>query len=189
MKEIKNINMKQCSKCKEFKEITEFNKKTAAKDGYCSQCKSCKSNFNRNRYNKNRIDIRKKQTEYYKEHRNEIIQYKNKYQRDRLKLDINYKLTRNLRRRLHSIIKGKLKVGSAIKDLGCSVEFLKQYLESKFQEGMTWNNYNFKGWHIDHIIPLSSFDLTDKEQLLKACHYTNLQPLWAKDNLVKNNKL
>jgi hypothetical protein len=65
--------------------------------------------------------------------------------------------------------------------------FLK-YLESKFQSGMTWENYGKNGWHIDHIRPLSSFNLIDDKQLKLACHYTNLQPLWAKDNLVKSNK-
>ena len=85
-------------------------------------------------------------------------------------------------------LKRNQKVGSAVGDLGCSVEFLKQYLEFKFQSGMTWDNHSQFGWHIDHIIPLSSFDLTDREQFLKACHYTNLQPLWWNENLSKYNK-
>jgi hypothetical protein len=80
------------------------------------------------------------------------------------------------------------KTGSAIDELGCSVDQLKRYLESKFQPGMTWDNWTRDGWHIDHIKPLSSFDLTDPGQFKVACHYTNLQPLWAKDNLVKSNK-
>ena len=54
---------------------------------------------------------------------------------------------------------------------------------------MTWDNWTTDGWHIDHIKPLSSFDLTDRKQLLEVCHYTNLQPLWAKDNLIKSDKL
>ena len=66
---------------------------------------------------------------------------------------------------------------------------LKIYLESLFQEGMTWDNYNFYGWHIDHIIPIASFDLSDPEQQKKCFHYTNLQPLWASDNLQKGVKL
>jgi hypothetical protein len=63
---------------------------------------------------------------------------------------------------------------------------LKIHLESKFQPGMTWENHGRNGWHIDHIKPLCSFDLTDLMQLRQACHYTNLQPLWAKENLRKN---
>jgi hypothetical protein len=103
-------------------------------------------------------------------------------------LNINSKLAALLRSRMNSCIKGLYKSGSAVRDLGCSIEFLKTYLESQFQSGMTWENWSMNGWHIDHILPLSSFDLTDREQLLKACHYTNLQPLWAKDNLSKGKK-
>lgn len=62
------------------------------------------------------------------------------------------------------------------------------YIESKFEEGMNWNNWSHKGWHIDHIKPLSSFDLSKREEFLKACNYTNLQPLWAVDNFKKSNK-
>ena len=70
-----------------------------------------------------------------------------------------------------------------------TVEQLKQHLESKFQPGMSWDNWTTDGWHIDHIKPLSSFNLNDRKQLLSACHYTNLQPLWAKDNLSKSDKI
>jgi hypothetical protein len=73
--------------------------------------------------------------------------------------------------------------------LGCSIEFLKAHLESKFQPGMSWDNWSHKGWHVDHIVPISAFDLTDEAQLKQACHYTNLQPLWAKDNLKKHAKI
>lgn len=94
-----------------------------------------------------------------------------------------YKLKFLLRGRLNKALKNNYKTGSAVRDLGCSIEFLKQYLESKFQPGMTWDNI-----HIDHIRPLASFDLTDPEQLKQACHYTNLQPLWPIDNLKKGAK-
>lgn len=89
-------------------------------------------------------------------------------------------LAKNLRDRLRKAIKGNYKSGSAVRDLGCSVDYLKVHLETQFRSGMSWQNYGNKHgqWSIDHIIPLSSFDLTDREQCLKACHYTNLQPLW-----------
>jgi hypothetical protein len=109
-------------------------------------------------------------------------------QRNREKHDLSFKIKRRLRHRLYCALKNNIKIGSSIEELGCSVIELKQHLESKFQSGMTWENYGLRGWHIDHIIPLDSFDLSDPEQLRKACHYTNLQPLWAKDNLVKSNK-
>jgi hypothetical protein len=90
---------------------------------------------------------------------------------------------------LNAAIKNNQKIGSAVKDLGCSIEELKIYLESKFQEGMSWDNWSLKGWHIDHIKPLASFDLTDRNQLIQAYYYTNLQPLWAKDNMAKSDKI
>ena len=99
-----------------------------------------------------------------------------------------YRLKSILRSRLNNVIKDNCKSGSFVADLGCSVEFLKTYLEDKFQPGMNWSNHTIKGWHIDHIIPLSTFDLSNREELKKACHYTNLQPLWSKDNWQKGDK-
>jgi len=114
---------------------------------------------------------------------------KNKRNRERKKNDIQYKLSDNLRTRLYHAINNNQKVGSAVRDLGCTIDELKTYLESKFQPGMNWDNWTIDGWHIDHIKPLSSFDLSDRKQMLEACHYTNLQPLWSKDNLTKSDKI
>lgn len=111
------------------------------------------------------------------------------YVNERLKTDIQFKLRFNIRHRLYLALKGKVKRGSAVKDLGCSIIELKDHLEKKFKEGMTWQNWAVKGWHIDHIKPLDSFDLTDRDQLLKAVHFTNLQPLWAIENIKKGNKM
>jgi hypothetical protein len=111
------------------------------------------------------------------------------YRNIKRETNIQYKLSDNLRGRLRKAIKGNQKSGSAVKDLGCTIDELKTYLESKFLNGMTWDNYGYYGWHIDHIKPLSSFDLSDRKQMLEACHYTNLQPLWAKDNLIKSDNI
>lgn len=73
--------------------------------------------------------------------------------------------------------------------LGCDwIDFIA-HIEAKFQPGMTWNNHGRSGWHFDHIRPLSSFDLTDPRQLSEGCHFTNVQPLWAADNVRKGGKV
>jgi Uri superfamily endonuclease len=115
---------------------------------------------------------------------------KREYHNHLLKTNIEYRLKANLRRRLNHAIGKNIKLGSAVRDLGCSPKELRDYLESKFQPGMSWGNYGNKDncWSIDHIIPLSWFDLTDWKQFLIANNYTNLQPMWHIDNLIKNNK-
>jgi hypothetical protein len=73
--------------------------------------------------------------------------------------------------------------------LGCSINFLKKYLEDRFKEGMLWRNYGIYGWHIDHIIPCYNFDLSKLEEQNKCFHYSNLQPLWAKENWSKHTNI
>jgi hypothetical protein len=127
---------------------------------------------------------------YRREYRkNNIIKerlYQNNYTKIRLKEDSNYKILTNLRNRIYQALKGVKKSSKTQDLLGCSIDFLKLYLEKKFQDGMNWNNYG--KWHIDHIKPCASFDLTDIEQQKICFHYTNLQPLWAIDNIKKSNK-
>ena len=93
-------------------------------------------------------------------------------------------LAGKVRKRLNGIAKS---VGT-LELIGCSIESLKQHLASQFQAGMSWENYSYRGWHIDHKRPCASFDLTDPAQQKACFHYTNLQPLWAKDNLSKGAK-
>jgi hypothetical protein len=90
--------------------------------------------------------------------------------------------------RVRHALKGNTKHHRSVEMLGCNAKELKNYLASKFTDGMTWENYGRNGWHVDHIRPCSSFDLSDPEQQKQCFHYTNLQPLWAKDNLHKGNK-
>lgn len=102
---------------------------------------------------------------------------------------LNSKIARRLRSRLSNALNNNQKAGSAVGDLGCSIEEFKKHLESQFTDGMTWDNYGYWGWHIDHIIPLSTFDLSDPDQFKQACHFTNLQPLWSNDNFKKSDSL
>lgn len=102
--------------------------------------------------------------------------------------NLEFRVKHSLRSRLNHALKNDQKTGSAVNDLGCSIAEFKVHIESLFQPGMAWSNYGRRGWHIDHIKPLARFKLSDSEELKKACHYTNLQPLWAKDNLSKGIK-
>jgi hypothetical protein len=141
--------------------------------------------------------LKKLRSEYTRAHKEQKREYDKKYRvknaqkillaHRRARLDPVKKIKFNLRTRISMVIRGKIKNGHTIKSLGCSLPALLSHLMSKFQSGMTWENYGRKGWHIDHIKPLAAFDLTDHEQYLQACHYTNLQPLWWYDNLKKSD--
>jgi len=104
-----------------------------------------------------------------------------------------YKLVHVLRSRLQSAIRkgvgssGK-KCDKTLNLLGCSVDELKAHLEKLFQPGMSWDNHGINGWHIDHIRPCASFDLTDPDQQRQCFHWSNLQPLWANDNWAKGGQ-
>jgi hypothetical protein len=132
---------------------------------------------------------------YYKHKQRDInIKYAKKARKkinlyfvNKKKQNVNFRITMNLRSRVGQAIKYNAKNTSTKKILGCTIEFLKQYLQDKFTDGMSWDNYG--KWHIDHIIPCNNFNMTNEEQQQKCFHYTNLQPLWARDNLSKGCRL
>lgn len=112
-----------------------------------------------------------------------------RYVKGRRAVDIDFRIKLNITSAMYRALNGNDKSDHTIELLGCSIEYLRHYLEDQFVEGMTWDNYGRNGWHIDHIIPLSYFDFTDPEQQKRAWHYTNLRPLWAIDNMQKGNKI
>lgn len=173
--------MKVCSKCKNELPLSAFAKNKSKKSGVNSYCTPCMRQY----YRDNKERHAKRAKEYADKNREALNQ---KYY-ERLRTDVQANLAHTLRSRFNHAVNNDAKRGSAVRNLGCTIEEFKTYLESKFQDGMTWENKGMYGWHIDHIIPLDAFDLTDIEQVKKACHYTNLQPLWAKDNLKKRNKI
>jgi hypothetical protein len=131
--------------------------------------------------------------EYYKKNKDKIAKYNVKYSREKYKTDPQFRLGTCIRTRIkdaltYNRITSIKKTQRTEELLGCTIEECKIYLESLFKEGMSWDNYGYRGWHIDHIVPCSAFDLTNIEEQKKCFHYTNLQPLWAKDNLSKGNK-
>lgn len=195
-----------CSKCRCLKELGEFNKDAGGPGGYKSQCRKCVNTHKKIFRELNKVEISKYRKDYYIIHQEEEKQYVrdycknnrpsiNAYRRNKRKTDINYRLSDNLRSRQRAAIKGMLKVGSAVRDLGCTMDEFVKYIEAKFYdhpttgEKMTWGNHSYEGWHLDHTIPLCNFNLEDREEFLKAFHYTNLQPLWAMENFCKSKKV
>lgn len=104
--------------------------------------------------------------------------------------DEQFRLAHNCRARVRRMIieHGGMKTDSFEKLVGCSLEQLVSHIEQQFQTGMTWSNYSHSTWHVDHIRPCASFDLTDPAQQRECFHFSNLQPLWAADNMRKNDK-
>lgn len=123
---------------------------------------------------------------YYSDNRETLIAKVNEYEAAKRLTDPLFKLKKDLRSRLGSVIREQSATVGIRENLGCSFEELKKYLESKFLPGMSWENWSQKGWHIDHIKPLALAQT--EEEILRLMHYTNLQPLWAKDNLKKGAK-
>jgi len=120
--------------------------------------------------------------EHVKEYRKKNKQHTADCERKRLRNNIQRRLSSNLRRRVRAAINGDCKSTSTTALLGCSIDEFKKHLESLFKEGMSWDNYGRYGWHIDHIIPCNSFNLEHLEDQKKCFHYSNMQPLWAKEN-------
>jgi hypothetical protein len=131
-----------------------------------------------------RIAHRQHIKDYKKINRKRINELMKIYLHSKFDNDIGFKITHYLRTRINRALKGNPKLETTMNLVGCSIEFLKQYLKSKFTAGMTWKNYG--KWHIDHIRPCADFDMSKPSEQRKCFHYTNLQPLWAKDNLKKN---
>lgn len=190
------MELKCCKYCHKNLPITNFNTIKKRGKNYSNNtwqgidpaCIECRKEKNRQKalkhYNNNKEKITSKKRDLYKT--KEFKDYNKNYVKNKRKKDINYKLKSNTSRRLRKLISENSR--KTVDILGCSIEELKSYLESKFQEGMSWDNYGLKGWHIDHIIPCSSFDLTNEEELVKCFNYKNLQPLWCKDNWSKSDK-
>ena len=184
-KELKHS--KRCSICvaKQRKEHSLINKEKIAI-------------YDKERREKNRDKLNAQTRIWHKNNKEKLVAYKENrkliqrewrrnYEKNRLKNDILYKLKSYSRTRIREFLKSKgfSKNTKTINILECDLKFFKLYLESLFQPGMTWENQG--KWHIDHFIPLD-IAITEKG-ILKLCHYTNLRPLWAKDNIIKGNKM
>ena len=135
---------------------------------------------------------------YYLKNKQKIAKYGKKWKQlnkeklnkryiNRLKTDINLKIRKYLQTRIWSALRGIHKSVRTMELIGCTIEQLRRHLKKQFKPGMSWSNYG--KWHVDHIIPCASFDLSKSEEQRKCFHYTNLQPLWAEENIIKSDKL
>lgn len=141
-------------------------------------------------YQKNKEKKKEQSKNYYKEHKEEYIEkrreYKTEYDKKRKAKDPGYKILMLTRTRVWHLLRGDKNIPT--KELfGCSLEYFKEHIEKQFTDGMSWGNHG--EWHLDHIKPCFSFDLTNPEELKACFHYSNYQPLWASDNLSKGHKL
>jgi len=113
------------------------------------------------------------------------------YQSERAAKDLNYRITLRLRERLRAALRRSQKSDATMNLLGCTIESFKLYLESKFEQGMSWENYG-RGegtWQIDHIMPCAIFDLTDPYHQRRCFHFSNMQPMWTHINQSKGCKV
>lgn len=198
---------KVCGRCKIYKPVSEYAK--SKRDGIQSRCRPCKTEDRRvkrsDKESNDRINARRREIWATDEHsRNTQLATAKKWRKTnpekasesvykslckRFENDPFFKFVHRLRSRTSGFIKSKKisKNNKFIKYLGCDLETFKKHIESQFRDGMNWENHSVDGWHLDHIIPISKAET--EEDLYRLCHYTNLQPLWAEDNLRKSNKI
>jgi len=181
--------MKKCKTCSIEKPLTEFYTRKSGKENniiYRKDCKICRDEYVKNWTIKNksrRLEIQKK---YRDENKESCLKLVREYKKKKYQTDLIFRLKDNISSSIRRYLTVK-KSKKTIDILGCNIEFFIEYIESKFTDGMTWDNHTKFGWHLDHIIPLSS--ASTEEDLYKLNHYTNYQPLWWRDNLSKSNKI
>lgn len=151
--------------------------------------------YERNRHarHKERIRASRKKT-WANRDKQKHRAYMNTWSRKKRRTSVQFRLSTTLRSRFYEAVKNRREGGSAVRDLGCSITELKRYIEIQWQPGMSWDNWGRghhgqREWQIDHIKPLAAYDLSDPAEVAKACHYTNLQPLWALDNMTKGARV
>lgn len=171
---INGIEMKNCPKCLENKELHLFAKDKSRRDGLYSHCRACDS------ARRDSKKVSETNRRWREAHPEEARVYKREYLANKRATDQLFKLKELLRSRLRNALEGKKKSDRAVNLVGCSPEDLKAHLESTFQEGMNWDNQG--DWHIDHILPCVAFDLEDPVEQQACFHYKNLQAMWALDN-------
>lgn len=208
------MDEKICQRCGRSLPVSNFCKNKRQKDGLNTWCKECTraykvqyyaenkerlSQENKARYAANPEKYRAAERErraqnvalyneralqYQKKNREKVYARQNAWAKAQRKNNPNFNMREKVRRAMYRFVKGIQKGGAIIHFLGCSYEEFRAHIEKQFTEGMTWETYG-STWTVDHIKPLTAFDLTDPEQLAEAVHYTNTQPLSLSNNVRK----
>lgn len=201
---INGVEYKNCSKCKKDRPLQEYTNYTNSWDGLRPTCNSClqeyrennkeqKTEYNKDYWQKTKVEQTANHKVWKQNNREHVNQYMRNYmpewEKKQREINPQFKIRKNLRTRLwHALRDQNVEKRFKTFDLvGCSIEFLCERLESKFKSGMTWENYG--EWHVDHIKPCASFDLTNEDEQRECFHYTNLQPLWGAENISKGCKI
>lgn len=189
---------KKCNICLSIKPTQDFNKSSQHKSGVRNYCKECQKKMGKRYSERLGEELKEKKRKWLQENQDKVKESRKKSYEvhgKRISKEKYEKIKSNpveylkvlMRRRIRGIFNSKnLNKKLPTKDIvGCEYHELKIYLEERFIEGMSWDNQGH--WHIDHKTPLSI--AKNEEEIYRLCHYTNLQPLWAEDNLKKSNKL
>lgn len=195
---IDGVEYKRCGKCHEWKPLPDGFYKRKSADGYRKECIDCFLVVGKIRYARDKDVIQERNKRYHEAHKDEIKKYKSDWQKqnrerrrnrlnERFKDDINFKIAVLLRTRIIRALRNNQKSGSTLEILGCSIEFFREYIASMFRDGMSWDNHG-KVWHIDHKKPCAKFDLSKPEEYRACFHYTNMQPLFARENMAKKDR-
>ena len=178
--------MKKCSKCKIISLKSNFHKRSKSKDGFQSQCKFCVNHYNRNYYYKKHDSELERSRKYKFQNRENI----NEYIENRLKTDLNFKLASYMINRPYKAYKAQnvMKTNKTFDLLGCSHSFFKGWIIHQLYGNMTIETYG-SVWQIDHCLAIASFDLLDENDMKKCFNWTNLRPMYVKDNIIKGDKI
>jgi hypothetical protein len=182
--------LKICSDCKEHKQLNLYPSNIAVYDKISNICKVCTNKRSRDYVLRNKDKESKRRRLRYLKNKEREIQNDNIYKKKRRETDPKYRLLRNTRERQNRAVKNagfNKKVKSTLL-LGCDSDYLKRYIEIQFKDDMNWSNYGTL-WNVDHIFPLSKINWDCIYETAKYCHYSNLQPLYKIENIIKGNKI
>ena len=182
--------LKICSDCKKHKQLNLYPKNICIYDKISNICKECTNKRSRDYVLRNKEKESKRRRLKYIKNKEREIQNDNIYKKKRRETDPKYRLLRNTRDRQNKAVKNagfNKKVKSTLL-LGCDANYLKRYIEIQFKSDMNWSNYGTL-WNVDHIYPLSKINWDCIYETAKYCHYSNLQPLYKIDNIIKGNKI